>query len=120
MAISQDILFAAVLALILTFVISSVSRVVKIFITRSTELGYRQSDVEIVLQRCYSLFPIENLHFNGATITRGMQVRVITNRNATIEGEFVGANEDNMVCFLTPSSVIAHELKNIEEMDIKL
>ena len=112
----QDIIFAAVLALIITWIITMVSRVFRVVITRSTELGFRPGDIEMVLQRCYLLFPIENLRFNGITFTRGMLVRVVTNRNTTIEGKFMGTNEDNMVCFLTSNSVIAHELGNIEEM----
>lgn len=112
----NDIIFAAVLALILTWLIKAISRVLKIVITRSTELGYSQSDIEAVLKRCYSMFPIEYLMFNGTKFQRGMDVRVITNRNRTIEGKFVGINMDNMICFLTPSSVIAHELGSIEEI----
>ena len=112
----QDIILAAILALVLTWIISVVSRVVKVVVTRSTELGYKPGDIEAVLKRCYSLFPIESLMFNGITFYRGTPVRVVTNRNTTIEGKFVGANADNVVCFLTPYSVIAHELGNIEEI----
>ena len=112
----QDIVFAAILAFFLTWIIRALSRVVRVVVTRSTELGYKSSDAEAVLNRCHSLFPIEKLLFNGITIQRGMLVRVVTNRKITIEGEFIGANEDNMVCFLTPHSVVAHELGNIEEM----
>lgn len=113
----EDIVLAAVLAFILTWIIKAASRVVKVVVTKSTELGYRPGDIEVVLSRCYSLFPIENMQFNGADFRRGMLVRVVTNRKRTIEGEFVGVNADNMVCFLTPYSIIAHEIGNIEEME---
>ena len=116
MKMLYDIIFAAILALILTWLIKYISRVVTVVVTRSTELGYGQGDIDSVLSRCYSLFPIEDLRFNGATFRRGMLVRVITNRNKTIEGKFVGANSDNVVCFLTQNSVVAHELDNIEEI----
>lgn len=112
----QDILIAAVAALILTWVIRTASKVMKVVVTRSTELGYRPNDLEEVLKRCYSLFPEESLLFKGATFTRGMAVRVITNRNRTIEGKFVGTNGDNVVCFLTARSIVAHELGNIQEI----
>ena len=114
--VMQDVLSAAFWALVITWIIRWLSRVVKVVVTRSTELGYSPGDVEAVLKRCYSMFPIDSLRFNGATFRRGMLVRVVTNRNKTIEGEFVGVNNDNMVCFLTPYSVIAHEIDNIEEM----
>jgi len=93
-----------------------VSRLVKVVVTRSTVLGYKPSDVELVLQRCCNMFPIEILCFNGVTFQRGMNVRAVTNRDMVIEGRFVGTNKDNVICFLTNSSVIAHELGNIEEM----
>jgi len=112
----QDIVFAALIALILTWVISTFSRVIKVVVTRSSELGYSVKDLEGVIQRCYKLFPIENIRFKGATFQRGMLVRVVTDRKKTIEGKFMGKNADNMVCFLTNSSVIAHALDNIEEM----
>lgn len=112
----QDIIFAAILAFFLTWIIIAVSKVTRIVITRSTELGYRQSDIDAVLKRCYSLFPIDSLRFNGATYRRGMQIRVVTNKNKTIEGKFVGINNENVLCLLTPDSVIAHEIESIEEM----
>ena len=112
----SDIILAALLALFITWFLIGTSRLVKVIITRSTELGYKPSDVEMVLQRCYSMFPIEILSFNGVTFQRGMNVRAVTNREMIIEGRFVGTNKDNVICFLTSSSVIAHELGNIEEM----
>jgi len=112
----QDVIFAAIMALVVFWFVKSVSRIVTIVVTRSTELGYRPGDIEMVLQRCYGLFPIDMLIFKGATFHRGMSVKAITNRNKTIEGQFVGTNKDNMVCFLTPSSVVAFELGSIEEI----
>lgn len=112
----NDIVIAAVLALVITWIVVVGSRMIGVVITRSTELGYRPGDFELVLQRCYGMFPIESLLFKGATFRRGMVVRVVTNRKRTIEGQFVGTNEDNLVCFVTSRSVIAHELGNIIEM----
>ena len=112
----HDILLAAILALVATWFLKFVFRMYLAVHTRSTELLYRPRDIEMVLTRCYNLFPIESMRFNGEIFRRGMLVRVVTTRNKTIEGEFVGANDENMVCFLTPKSVIAHEINNIEKM----
>ena len=112
----MDIMLAALLALVFFWLFTSFGRLLKVVVTRSTELGYRPGDVEMVLQRCYSMFPNEILNFNGVVFQRGMNVRAVTNRDMVIEGRFVGTNKDNVVCFLTSSSVIAHELGNIEEM----
>ena len=94
----------------------AVSRVIKVLFTRSTEIGYHHGDLELVIQHCCNLFPVDNLQFNGAIFQRGMAVQVTTNKRRTIEGKFIGTNKDNMVCFVTPSSVIAHKLGNIEEI----
>ena len=112
----QDILYAAILALFVTWIINSVSKMITMVVTRSTELGYRPSETEAVLRRCYSMFPIDSMRFNGALFQRGMHVQVTTNRNRVIEGEFIGINGDNMLCLITPNTIIAHELDNIEEM----
>ena len=115
--ILQDIIFAAILAFVLTCLIKGISRIIRAISTSSTEFGYGPGDLEVVLQRCYSMFPVDNLWFKGVTFHRGMVVRVITNSNKTIEGKFVGANEHNgMVCFVTNHSVVAHKLGNIEEI----
>ena len=112
----QDVLFAAVLALILIWPIMAVSRIIRLIFTRSTEIGYHHGDLELVIQHCCNLFPVDNLQFNGAIFQRGMAVQVTTNKHKTIEGKFIGTNKDNMVCFVTSSSVIAHRLGNIEEI----
>ena len=112
----QDILFAAVLAFILLWPILAVSRIVKVIFTRSTEIGYNHHDLETVIEHCCNLFPVDILRFDGAIFQRGMVVQVTTNKHRTIEGQFIGTNDDNMVCFVTPSSVIAHKLVNIEQM----
>ena len=112
----NDIILAAVLAVFVTWFIKTLYLLGKVVFTRSTELMYNKGDIEAVLEHCYNLFPIESLLYNGNTFKRGMEVRVITNRSKTIEGKFIGLNEENMVCFMTPNTVVAQELGNIEEM----
>ena len=113
---SQDVLFAAMLALIITWIIRKILVIMTALITRTTELGYRPKDLEEVLQRCYSMFPIESFRFNGLLFKRGMLVRAVNSRNVIIEGEFIGVSEDNMICLLTPNSIVAQEIDNIEEI----
>jgi len=113
---SQDIVLAAMLALIITWIVKKVSLMLTAILTRTTEFGYRPKDLEEVLQRCYNMFPIESFRFNGSIFHRGMLVRVVNSKNVTIEGEFIGISEDNMICFLTPNSVVAQEIDNIEEI----
>jgi len=113
----QDIIFAAFLALILTYIIRTVYMVFKMITTNSVVTSdYRQMELEYILKKCYSLFPIETFTFNGLTIRRGMLVKAMVIGRKPIEGKFVGINKDNIICFLTHESVIAHELRNISDM----
>jgi len=114
----QDILFAGILAFILMWPIQAAFRIIKVIFTRSTEIGYHHHDADTVIEHCCNLFPEDILRFNGAIFQRGMVVQVTTNTHRTIEGQFIGTNKDNMVCFVTPSSVVAHKLGNIEKMSM--
>ena len=114
-----DIIQAAFLALFLTWFIGAATRIFKFIITQPTELGYNPRDLETVIQKCSYLFPIESIIFNGATVSRGMTVRAVTSRkNKTIEGRFVGSNRENIICFVTPEFVVAHELNDIRELQV--
>ena len=112
----QNIVFAAIGALILTWIIKRASRLIGLHITKSIEFNYRPSDIESVIKHCCSLFPINSLHFNGATFKRGTFVRVVTAKKRTIEGRFIGINNDNIVCFLTSNTIITYKLDSIEDM----
>lgn len=112
----QDIIYAAVLALIGTWLIKTVSRMFRVAVGRATEFNYHPKQAESVFNRCCALFPNERVLFNGSTFTRGMLVRVVTVQHKQIEGQFIGSNNENIVCVVTESSVVAQELTNIEEI----
>ncbi|MCL2016985.1 MAG: hypothetical protein FWG68_12135 [Defluviitaleaceae bacterium] len=114
----QDIIFAAILALVLTWLIRGIAKFLSFAATRTTIIPYKQVDFELIITKCHMLFPIESLYFKGDTFSRGMGVRVETERTS-IEATFVGVNKNNMVGFITPDCVISHELDIIEEI-IKL
>jgi hypothetical protein len=112
----EQIVFAALLALFVTWFIRMSYGMLKIIVTGFTELSYQPRDLESIMKKCHVLFPIESVRFNGDTFRRGMSVRVVTAQNRTIEGKFVGTNHDNIVCFLTADFVVAQELDQIEEI----
>ncbi len=114
----NDIVFAAVLAFIITWVIQSFSKVLNFVTNMPSEVLYPKGDTSGIIQKCYSLFPKEILQFNGKTIKRGMIVRVTTIQNKVFEGRLIGCNKDNVVCVLTAKYVVAHELNNIENIDV--
>ena len=115
---AQDILYAALLAFCVTWFINNIIRIKKV-LKAATTLSKSPKDIAAVMERCYALFPMDKISFQGETFTRGMQVKVTTNTNADFEGEFIGGNSKNMVCIRTKKYIIAHEICNIRNM-IKL
>ncbi len=113
---AKDIIFAAVLAFILTWLIQSFSKIIKLVVSMPSELTYSSSDFALIMQKCCSLFPHEIVQFNGQTLKRGMIVRVTTNKQKVFEGKLIGLNKDNVVCVLTPRYVVAHGLESITEI----
>ena len=114
----QDILFAAILTLILIWFVKGVSRVIKVVFTQSIDVIYSPGDTEMVLQRCRSLFPIEVLRFKGAIFRYGMRVKVIFAGKDVIEGKFIGVNEEDILCFMTGRYVVTRKLDSVEEIRI--
>jgi hypothetical protein len=97
----QDILTAAGLALVLTWLLKFISHTFRLSVTRSAEYSFSPKHLESVLERCYMMFPMEHVRFKGVLFRRGMQVRVTTLGDKNFEGQFIGVNEDNMICFVS-------------------
>lgn len=114
----EDVVYAAVAALILTWLIKTFSKIRKILKNPSSMLNYSATDIKNILQRCYVLFPKDILSFGGETYKRGMLLKITTLQNKTFEGEFIGCNERDMFCMLTQKYIIAHEINNIETIQI--
>jgi hypothetical protein len=112
----QEVLLAAGLALVITWVIRMFSALFKVVITRSTEFEFPLKNKSDIMERCYEMFPTDHMLFNGETFRRGMHVCVITLRQKRYEGRFMGINRENMVCLMTERSVVAQELDTIEDI----
>ena len=113
----NDVFYAAVMALVFTWLFKALSRVFKAIVTRSTEFDFHPSNLDTIMEKCCSMFPNEIVRFNGSTFKRGMLLKVITSQHRTIEGQLIGLNDENMVCFITRGTVIAQELDKIDEME---
>jgi len=87
---------------------------VTVFTLRPDQLEPEQ--LEAVIQNCYRLFPIDSLDWDGTTFRRGHILRIITSNSTAIEGEFIGLNNEDMVCLVTNDSVIAQEINTISEI----
>jgi hypothetical protein len=114
----QDIFFAAGLALAVTWTINIIIKMFKTIINRSTEFDYSPRNRDSVMEKCNSLFPTDSLRFNNEIFRRGMQIRICTSRNKLLEGCFIGVNDDNMICIMTPRRVVAQELDMINDIEM--
>ena len=112
----NDVLFAIIGAAVLFVIYRFVSGIIRLLITRTTEMRFNPDQADHVLQNCYTTFPIESLDFNGITFARGMPVRITTTRKTTIEGQFIGTNQAELICLMTESSVIAQEIRAVLEI----
>lgn len=119
---AEDILNAAILAVFLVIAIKFMSFLFFNLVVRTTAMPFQPSkltkeELELFLARCYKLFPVDSLNWKGTILKRGATLRVVT-KNSNLTGEFIGINNENMLCILTKNSVVAHELRTV--LDIEL
>ena len=113
-----DIAFAAIAALCLTLIIRNFIRMYRIMKEVREKFTPDQRDVKTVVERCYTLFPIDKFNFRGQVFRRGMRIKITTIQDKIFEGELLGFNSRNMICIMTSKLVVAHELKNIREITL--
>ncbi|MCL2215864.1 MAG: hypothetical protein FWB91_02465 [Defluviitaleaceae bacterium] len=116
-----DIIFAALFAGVIVFIFHVAGRMFHTMITRNTvfSLGSRglsPEQLKVVKQRCYRLFPIESLLWDGTTFTRGSTLHIVTDKNENFVGQFMGTNNENMVCIVTDESIVAQQINTITEI----
>ena len=112
----QEFLIAAALALVVTWAVKIISTLFIAVVTHSTEIEFTRNNKDDVLERCYEMFPHDNVSFNGENFHRGMYVCVVTLRRKRYEGRLIGINQNNMVCVMTDRSVVAQELDTIKDI----
>jgi hypothetical protein len=112
-----DILYAAVLAFIITWLIRSMMRIRVILSTLSESNPIsNKEDIKAIVERCYYLFPMDKIQFHGREFKRGMKIKIVTLQNKIFTGEFIGGNNKNMLCIKTSKNIIAHDITNITEI----
>jgi hypothetical protein len=114
----DDLLNAAILAAVILMIIRLLGWGFRTLLTRTREIAFDPNRADEVRKRCSRLFPIEILNFNGTTVQRGCVLRIITNQQDSIEGEFLGTNRSDMLCLVTNETVIAQELQTIETIQV--
>jgi hypothetical protein len=113
----EEIVYIAVIAFFITWFITNAIRLKKL-IDSAPSAPTPTKDLKRVLERCYAMFPLENVSFKGQTFKRGMHVKITTFQDKVFEGELIGTNYRNLVCIMTSKLVVAHELSNIRDITI--
>lgn len=114
----SEIIYAAVLAFIITWVIKSFISFRSVVKSISTSFKYDIENINAIVDRCQQMFPMDKIVYKGIDIHRGMRIKIVTKQNTTFEGDFIGANDKNVLCIKTAKHIIAHELKNIGEIKV--
>ncbi|MCL2840174.1 MAG: hypothetical protein FWE05_05315 [Defluviitaleaceae bacterium] len=114
----SDIVFAAFVAGIIVFIIRIFGKMFHMLTTRNTilSIGSRNltlKQLDVMMQRCRRMFPIESFVWEGITFNRGSNIRVITNKDETFEGQLMGINNENMICLVTSDYIIAQQMNAI-------
>lgn len=111
----QNIFYSAFISLLFTWVILSFIKFRRMMRVMPV-ITARLYEAKEIIERCHKLFPIEVIEYKGITFRRGMSVKITLSNSKTFTGSFVGVNTHNMVCVITPKSIIAQELKAIENL----
>jgi hypothetical protein len=114
---TYDLLYAAVLAFVLTWLIRNILRIRSIIKNVSETSPFSNpKEIGAILERCYSLFPLDKISFHGRVFSRGMKIRIVTTQNKSFIGEFIGGNSKNMLCIMTSKNIVAHDITNITDI----
>lgn len=111
----EEILYAALIAFFITWFINNGIKIRQLLKATSVTIS-GPKDIASVMNRCYTLFPLEKIEYKGTTFTRGMKVKITTSNNTDFIGEFIGCNSQNMVCIKTNKYIVAHKINNIINM----
>lgn len=114
----EEIFCALAFALVITWILKSVSSIKGTFKSFSSQIVDKSKELKLIIEKCYIMFPKDKIYFGGKTFNRGMNIRIMTQQKKVFEGEFIGSNQNNMICILTKKCIVAHELENIEEITL--
>ena len=114
----QDIVYAAVAALMITWLVEFFLKSFGVMFARATTFEYKHSDFEHMAKKCCDIFPRDVVEFKGRKYLRGMTVRIVSLDRKVCEGCLVGTDYDNTICLLTRKYIITQDISNIKEMNI--
>lgn len=111
-----DVLYAALLSFVLTWTIMSIIKIRRL-VRMMPQISKGAYELGEIMERCHSLFPIENIEFGGNAFKRGMAVKVTLSNKKSFLGSFVGKNSQDIICVVTPGCIITGKLKEVESLE---
>ena len=112
----MDIVYAAALALLIYTMVKWLWKISGNKTKKERENLYKSMLANGSLEKCYNLFPLEEVAFEGKSFIKGDKVVIRTLNNRTIEGILIGKDDKRMLCVVTDRYVIMHSLDEIFEM----
>ncbi len=112
----EKFLIIAVVAYFLTKLVLWLEKVIKFVFINSNVFEYKENEFKKVFEHCCVLFPKTEVEFKDKTFTRGMSVRIITNKGKSIAGKLVGLNNDNFICLITTKFIAADTIENVKDI----
>ena len=114
----MDLVYAAVLAFLVFTMVKWVWKWSGYKTSKEKENLYNRMLTNGTLNKCYELFPVEEVHFEEKTFIKGEMVNIKTLNHRTLEGVLVGKDNKERLCVITDRYVIVHEINEIFEMHL--
>ena len=112
----MDIVYAAALAFIIFTMVKWLWKISGNKTEKERENLYRSMLTNGSLEKCYNLFPLEDVAFEGESFLKGDKVNIKTLNNRTLEGILIGRDDKGRLCVVTDRYVIVHSIDEIFEM----
>ena len=112
----MDIVYAAALAYLIFTMVRWLWKKSGNKTAREKEDLYNKMLTNGALNKCYELFPLEEVDFDGKTFIKGEKVNIKTLNHRILEGMLVGRDDKGRLCVITDRYVIVHDIKEIFEM----
>ena len=114
----NDIILAAVLALVIFLMIKWLWRRYGLSSTKMSENTYIMMQQNGTMAKCKELFPIPEVVFKGARYAMGEKIRIKTLNHKILEGILIGSDDKGRLCVVTNRYVIVHSINQIFEMGL--
>jgi len=111
-----DIVYAALLAFLIYTMVTWLWKKSGNKTAKEKEEVYKKMLSSGAINKCYELFPLDEVDFEGKSFLKGEKVNIKTLNHRILEGILVGRDDKGRLCIVTDRYVIVHDIKEIFEM----